>query len=133
MSTQETTRIVNAYYDCWKHGGRDIDAARLRLLVAPQLTFESSLSRANDVETFISGLARFAMTLKSHRILNLHCLENEASALYDCALTGPTPLLRTAEFFQIEHGKIQGIKLIFDATEFRKAMAQAAQAEAGPG
>jgi hypothetical protein len=135
MSTDSTTRIIHAYYDCWKRGGA-IDQAGLRALLAPDLDFESSVGRRSGVDSFLQGIARFATTVTGHHILSMHCTETEAAVLYDCDLTAPMPLLRTAEFFDVAHGRIARIRLVFDATEYKRtsptATASTSQA-AGPG
>jgi hypothetical protein len=119
MPTEETRRAVLDYYDCWKRGGA-IDRERLRALLAADLDFESPVGGRSGAESFLEGVGRFATTLKELRMLSTHIAESEAAVLYDCTLTAPTPLLRLAEFFRVEHGKITSIRLVFDATEYRR-------------
>jgi hypothetical protein len=45
-----------------------------------------------------------------------------AALLYDCDTASPAGVIRTAEFFNVSDGRIAAIRLIFDATELRKAM-----------
>jgi hypothetical protein len=40
--------------------------------------------------------------------------------LYDCELTRPVSTLRCAEFFRVAGDRIEAIRLLFDATEYRK-------------
>jgi hypothetical protein len=49
--------------------------------------------------------------------------EHEAAFLYECEVSQPAGTFRFAEFLRIGDGQIHEIKLVFDATEFRKATA----------
>lgn len=42
------------------------------------------------------------------------------AVLYDCELTRPAGTHRFAEFFRVEDGRITELRLLFDATEYRK-------------
>jgi hypothetical protein len=122
MTTDNTRALVQVYYDCWKQGAGAYDQTRLRKLIAPKLEFASPITPRADAEAFFVGLGRFIKTLKSLHGLQLIAAGDEAAALYDCELieSAPVRTLRCAEFFQISGERIQTIRLVFDASEYRK-------------
>ena len=119
-TTTTTTHIVRAYYDTWRNGIASFDAQRLRDLLAADFVYDGPIAgRRAGPEPFLIGLGRFVDTLKSMRMLQHIQAGDESAAVYDCDLTTPTGMFRFAEFLQIHNGKIQEIKLVFDATQFR--------------
>lgn len=50
-------------------------------------------------------------------MLNRVCAGDLAAALYDARMPGGT--VRFAEFFRVNVGKIQSLRLLYDATEYR--------------
>jgi hypothetical protein len=121
MTTERTLELVHAYYDGWKGGGERLDEAKLRRVLMPKIGFESPLSRRDDAAELIEAIARFAKSLKSVHFLQTIAAGNEAAVIYDCELTGPMDRLRCAEFFRVEDDRIAAIRLVFDATEYRRA------------
>src|SRR5215472_6607731 len=121
MPDNKTTGLLIAYYDSWKNGAAALDEARLRGILASDLRFEGPIAgKRSGADAFLPGLARFVKTLEVLRVLHLVHSGGEAAVLYDCDLTMPAGTFRFAEFFRIEREKIHEIKLVFDATEFRK-------------
>jgi hypothetical protein len=54
--------------------------------------------------------------------------DREAALLYECVTRSPAGVIRTAEFFRLdEDGRIDAIRLVFDATELRKLMPPSAE------
>jgi hypothetical protein len=121
MTTEKTLELVRAYYDGWK-GGDAYDETRLRALLAPNLAFESPLNQRQGADSFMVGLGGFVTTLKTRRMLQIVAAGDEAAALYDCELTRPVNTLRCAEFFRVAGNRIESIRLLFDATEYRKKL-----------
>jgi hypothetical protein len=124
MERDMTRELVQAYYDSWKNGMASFDEGRLRSILAPDLKFEGPIAGKRDgLEPFLGGLADFVRKLKAYRgVQQLHA-GNEASALYDCSIGVSAGTLRLAEFFRVQNGKVHEIKLLYDATEFRRLMA----------
>jgi hypothetical protein len=122
MTTDKTLELVRAYYDGWKGGDHALDEARIRALLAPDLAFESPVNQRQGADSFMVGLGRFSTTLKARRMLQIVTAGAEAAALYDCDLTGPVNTLRCAEFFRVAGDQIESIRLVFDATEYRKKL-----------
>jgi SnoaL-like domain len=124
MDTTTTRDLVQAYYASWQNGIDAFDEARLRTILAPDLKFEGPIAGQRDsVEPFLGGLAGFVRTLKAYRNIQHVHAGNQASALYDCDLGTTAGTLRFAEFFRVQNNRIQEIKLVYDATEFRRLTA----------
>ena len=125
MENAKTRELVEAYYDSWKHGMASYDAERLRGILAPDLRFEGPIAGQRDgVEPFLLGLAGFVRALKAYQMVRQMDAGDEASTLYDCKVGASAGTLRFAEFFRVQNDKIQEIRLLYDATEFRRLMAE---------
>ena len=118
-TTDRTAALLDAYYDSWQRGIASFDEQRVRDLVAPDLDFEGPIAgKRAGAEPFLQGLARFVGTITAfHPLQRIHA-ETEASALYDCDL--PAGRVRFAEFFRVAGDRIQTIRLVYDAGEFRR-------------
>lgn len=116
--TETTAQLVDSYYDTLKEGMASFDAERLRAILAPDLTFEGPIAgRRVGAEGFIKGVSGFAGTMRGLTMLHQLRVGGEAAALYDAQMPGGT--VRFAEFFQVAGGKIQSLRLLYDATEYR--------------
>ena len=121
MLTSTTHELVQAYYDSWTDGIDSFDEARLRTVLAPDLHFEGPIAGKRDrVEPFLFGLADFVKRMTSYRRIQHVHSGSEASALYECTLTGSEDTIRFAEFFRVKDDKIQELTLLYDAAEFRR-------------
>jgi hypothetical protein len=114
----DTKQIVMNYHDAWTGG--DLEAARGYL--AADLNFQGSINTFNRADDFIVGLTMFQKMLRGVSLIQSLFSESGAALLYDCDTMSPTGVIRTAEFFTVTGGKIQSIRLVFDATELRKLM-----------
>ena len=116
------TDVIEAYYATWKNGIDSFDEAGLRGLLAADFVYDGPIAgRRPGVESFSQGLKAFVTTLKAMRMIAQLRNGNEAAFLYDCDVSQPAGTFRFAEFLRISDGQIHEIKLVFDATEFRKA------------
>jgi SnoaL-like protein len=120
MTTEKTRELVRAYYDSWMNGSARFDEAKLRGVLAPRLTFESPLSRRDDAESLVEAIRRFATTLRELRLVATLVSGDDCAMLYECDLEAPRGTTRFAEFFRIEGERIASIRLVFDASEYRK-------------
>jgi SnoaL-like protein len=127
MTTETTAaETVQSYYDSWKNGIASFDEARLRAIIAPDLKFEGPIAgKREGREPFLRGLADFVGALKTYQCVQQLHAGNEAAAIYDCTLGVTGGAIRFAEFFRIQDGRIQELKLLYDPTEFRRLMAPA--------
>jgi hypothetical protein len=125
MENDKTRELVQAYYNSWKNGMASYDAERLRSILAPDLRFEGPIAGKRDgLEPFLVGLSDFVRALKAYQMVRQVDAGDEASALYDCKIGVSAGTLRFAEFFRVQNDKIQEIRLLYDATEFRRLMAE---------
>jgi len=124
MATVTNTDLITAYYDTWKNGIASFDEARLRGMLAPDFVYEGPIAgRRPGADSFVRGLMAFVKTLKAVRMLSELRVGNEAAFLYDCDVSQPAGTFRFAEFLRVDNAKIQEIRLVFDATEFRRLAA----------
>ena len=95
----------------------------MRRLLAADFVYDGPIAgRRPGAESFVQGLKAFVKTLKSMRMLAQLRNENESAFLYDCEVSQPAGTFRFAEFLRIGAGQIHEVRLVFDATEFRKAV-----------
>lgn len=109
---------VRGYYDILKDGKASFDEERLRAILAPDLAFEGPIAGHRvGAEAFIKGVFGFAATMTSLAMVQQLHVGDEAATLYDAEMPGGT--VRFAEFFRVADGRIQSLRLLFDATEYR--------------
>ena len=115
----QTAQLISDYYASWKEGISTFDEARVRGVLAENLDFEGPIAgKRQGAAGFVGGLARFVEGLQAPiRILQDINSSNQAAVLYDADL--PEGTMRFAEFFQVSGGRIQSIKLLYDATQYR--------------
>lgn len=115
LSVRDTVRT---YHESWTHG----DITRARSCLADDLTFQGPIDSFGSADRFIPALGGFAAMLERVDLLQEFYAATGAALLYDCVTRSPAGTIRTAEFFELENGKIARIQLVFDATELRKLM-----------
>jgi ketosteroid isomerase-like protein len=126
MPIDSSTDLITAYYETWKNGIDSFDEAGLRAMLAPDFVYEGPIAgRRPGADSFVRGLRGFTTTLRGFHLLSELHVGEDAALLYDCDVSQPAGTFRFAEFLHIDHGKIQSVRLVFDATEFRKAAASA--------
>jgi len=114
----DAKKIVTKYHNAWTSG--DLEAARACL--AEDLDFQGSIDSFCRADDFIAALTMFHKMLKGVSLIQSFFAKGGAALLYDCDTMTPAGVLRTAEFFTVANGKIQSIRLVFDATELRRQM-----------
>lgn len=116
--TDTTEQLVHAYYDTLKDGMASFDEERLRAILAPDLAFEGPIAgHVVGAERFIKGVSGFAETMQGLTMVHQVRAGNETAALYDAEMPGGT--VRFAEFFGVADGRIQSLRLVYDAGEYR--------------
>lgn len=116
--TYMTERLVNKYYDILKDGMASFDEEGLRSILAPDLDFEGPIAgHVSGAERFIKGVSGFAATMRGLCMLQKVWVGDEAAALYDAQM--PDGVVRFAEFFQVAQGRIQSLRLLYDAGDYR--------------
>jgi hypothetical protein len=119
VAKTKTAELIDTYHDSWRNGINSFDAARVRGILAEDLDFEGPIAgKRQGAAGFVGGLTRFVEGLQAPIvILQQVDSEHQGAALYDAALPGGT--MRFAEFFQVDRGRIQAIKLVYDASQYR--------------
>jgi hypothetical protein len=113
-----TRQLVETYHRAWTTG----DFAAARACLADNLDFKGSIDTFNTADAFVAALRNFAGMLR-HVTLVSACFDQDGAALlYDCDTPTPAGVIRSAEFFKTQGGKISEIRLVFDASELRKLM-----------
>jgi ketosteroid isomerase-like protein len=113
-----TRDIVQAYYDILKTGAAAFDQAALRAILVPDLLFEGPIAgRRVGAEGFVQGVSGFVAVARNLTPVQEVISADEAAVLYDADLPGGT--LRFAEFFAVTDGRIQSLRLLFDAAQYR--------------
>jgi hypothetical protein len=119
---EETKRVVEGYFAAWTRN----KPAEARTFLADDLEFIGPSAHYTSADEFYPGLVGFAAMTRGARVIALIVEGDRAALLYDCDLPPPAGTLRIASFFQVVKGKIKTYDTQFDATEFRKLLAQKA-------
>ncbi|SRR5713226_5872377 len=119
VAREMRSELINAYYDSWRNGIASFDKTRVAGILAEDLDFEGPIAgKRQGAVGFIGGLTRFIEGLRAPiRILQRVDSAHQAAAVYDADL--PNGTMRFAEFFQMDGGRIQAIKLVYDAAQYR--------------
>jgi len=113
-----TAQVVQTYYDILAGGAATFDPARLTAILAPDLVFEGPIAgHVTGAERFSQGVLGFIETVRSLDIVHQLYAGDTAATLYDAEMPGGT--VRFAEFFHVEDGTIQTLRLVYDAAEYR--------------
>ncbi|NTW52542.1 MAG: nuclear transport factor 2 family protein [Chlorobiaceae bacterium] len=115
----DTRALIESYHQAWTNG----DFATARNLLADDLDFRGSVNTFTNADDFVAVLTHFTQILKGVTMLRSFFDEKGGVLLYDCHTVTPAGDIRTAEFFTVSGNRISEIRLVFDATELRKAMA----------
>ncbi|EAT58976.1 nuclear transport factor 2 family protein [Chlorobium ferrooxidans] len=111
-------KLIEAYHKAWTCG----DFAAARSFLADDLDFRGSIDCFSNADDFLAALKQFAR-MTSHVTMLKSFYDNDGAALlYDCETPAPAGVIRTAEFFTVSGNRIKAIRLVFDATDLRKAM-----------
>jgi hypothetical protein len=115
----DTRQLIETYHQAWTSG----DIAKARGCLADNLDFQGSIETFGRADDFVAALTQFRGMLRGVTLQQSYFSESGAALLYDCDTVTPAGVIRTAEFFAVQDGKIKQIRLVFDATELRKLMA----------
>jgi ketosteroid isomerase-like protein len=119
IANAKTADVVDDYYASWRNGISSFDEDRVRSVLAKNLDFEGPIAgKRRGAAGFIRGLERFVEGLRAPiQILQQMDSGEQAAVLYDADL--PEGTMRFAEFFYVRDGRIQSIKLLYDAAQYR--------------
>ena len=111
-------QLIETYHNTWTTG----DFVTARRCLADDLDFKGSIDTFHKADDFIGALKRFQSMLRGLKLLKSFFNQDGAALLYDCDTASPAGVIRTAEFFTTNSGKISEIQLAFDTSELRKFM-----------
>ena len=114
----DTRQLIETYHKAWTSG----DFITARRCLADNLDFKGSIDTFQNADDFVNALKGFKGVLRDTTLLKSYFDHSGGAILYDCNTATPAGVIRTAEFFSVENGKITEIRLVFDATELRKLM-----------
>jgi hypothetical protein len=119
IANTKTARLIDDYYSSWRDGISAFEEAHVRDVLDENLDFEGPIAgKRQGSAGFIGGLKRFVEGLRGPiQILQRIDSGNQGAVLYDAEL--PEGKMRFAEFFQVGDGRIQSIKLLYDAQQYR--------------
>ena len=115
-SSEETRRVVEAYFSAWTSGRVDDAYA----LLADDLHFAGPTAHYEKAEDFRIPLQRFAAMTISAKIEEFIVEGGRAALLYDCELPQPVGKIKISSFFRVKEGKIYWYETQFDARGFDK-------------
>lgn len=116
-ATDTVGHLMHEYYDILKGGTASFDEGRLHAILAPDLDFEGPIAGHRiGAAGFIQGVAGFAQTMRGMTMIRQVPGGDTAAALYDAEMPGGT--VRFAEFFRAAGGKIQSLRLLYDANDY---------------
>ena len=98
-----------AYFDAWQAG----DFARLRTILADDVTFDGPLGHAADAEACIAGLKRMSQIVTDIVIRKTFVDGADVLTWFDLHTAGTDPL-PTVNWRHVENGKITAIRVTFD-------------------
>jgi ketosteroid isomerase-like protein len=119
IANTKTAEVVADYYASWRNGIASFDENRVRGVLDENLDFEGPIAgKRQGAAGFVGGLKRFVEGLRAPiQILQLIDSGEQAAALYDADL--PEGTMRFAEFLHVRDGRIESIKLVYDAAKYR--------------
>ncbi|MET0237544.1 MAG: nuclear transport factor 2 family protein [Kibdelosporangium sp.] len=113
-----TADVVQAYHAARFQG--DVPAAASQL--ADEFTFSSPLMRSDSAEGHLGTLDAFLQIVTGVDMISELYGDDEATLVYDVHTATPAGTQRTAEHFRLADGRITEIRLIFDATLWRRML-----------
>lgn len=119
IANTKTAGVVDDYYAGWRNGISSFDENRVRGVLDENLDFEGPIAgKRHGAAGFVGGLKRFVEGLRAPiQILQQMDSGEQAAVLYDADL--PQGTMRFAEFFHVRDGRIESIKLLYDAAQYR--------------
>ena len=107
--TDAPADVAASYFDAWKRG----DFARLRAILADDVTFDGPLGHAANAEECIAGLRRMSEIVTDIVVRKTFIDGPDVLTWFDLhtATTAPLP---TVNWRHVDNGKITAIRVTFD-------------------
>ena len=107
--TMDAGQLAAAYFDAWKH--KEFDA--LRAILADGATFEGPLGTASNADECIAGLRGMSQIMTDIVVLKRFVAGADVLTWFELHTTIAPPA-PTANWSQVENGKIVAIRATFD-------------------
>jgi hypothetical protein len=107
--TDAAADVAATYLEAWKRG----DFARLRTILADDVTFDGPLGHAGNAEECIAGLKRMSEIVTDIVIRKTFVDGPDVLTWFDLH-TNRTAPLPTVNWRHVDHGKITSIRVTFD-------------------
>jgi SnoaL-like domain len=122
--TDTAADVAAAYFDAWQRG----DFARLRTLLADDVTFDGPLGHAANAEECIAGLKRMSEIVTGIVIRKTFVDGADVLTWFDLHTAGTDPL-PTVNWRHVENGRITAIRVTFDPRPLTTRAAPPGRAE----
>jgi SnoaL-like domain len=109
MTATAVADVAATYLDAWRAG----DFARLRSVLADDVTFDGPLGQARDAEECIAGLKRMSQIVTDIVVRKTFVDGPDVLTWFDLH-TAKTDPLPTVNWRHVENGKITWIRVTFD-------------------
>jgi limonene-1,2-epoxide hydrolase len=105
----DTKTVAATYFEAWK----DKDFAKLRSVLADEVTFSGPMGTADGADDCLKGLQGMAEAMEDLKIRVIVADGSDVITWYDLQMQGVEPL-PTANWSHVEDGKITSIRATFD-------------------
>jgi hypothetical protein len=109
MAGRTVAEVSDIYFEAWRAG----DFARLRTILADDVTFDGPLGKASNADECIAGLQRMSQIVTDIVVHKTFIDGPDALTWFDLH-TDKTDPLPTVNWRHIEDGKITWIRVTFD-------------------
>jgi limonene-1,2-epoxide hydrolase len=112
--TNDAAKVAASYLDAIQKG--DFVAARKHL--DDKLYFKGPIETLHSPEPLIESLKKLHQIVERIEIKKIFADGNEVCVLYDLVTNSPAGTAFVSEWFQLKHGKIAEIRVVFDGRPF---------------
>ena len=115
--TDTTTRLVDAYYDCWASG----DLERFAEILTDDFVFRGALDRADGPTAFVELIRRNAPMFGGARFADVRRVTDGPRSVSLYTFQVGAAQVPMAEAFEVRGERISRIDLYFDPAKFAAA------------
>ena len=108
-TTEQTRHAVTTYFDAW----REHDFARLRTVLAPDVSFVGVLGTAQGIDECLAGLQGMAESTMTDLVLHARVVEGSDAITWFDLVSGEATV-PTANLSHVEAGLVTRIRVTFD-------------------
>ncbi len=113
-----TKDVARRYLDAWTSG----DIETVRRLLADDVSVESNVSGLGSPVRFVDTLGQLAAHLVKVSMVTETYDAGRAVLMYDCLVQEPVGAIRMVDFLDIEDGRVQRIRRVYDVVALRRLL-----------